>query len=468
MPDGRRVDKSGRNGHLSIGGRVNPPMYAQQDSNITNSLLLRQQYEAPFGPMYPYGPPDDIGPMHIRRPAYENVPSIDTGMASNPGSNYGSPTDENRFASMSPNRRHLTALDVPLPGSFDSNGISSYARHGPFAASVPSKFGVESPPQSMLGRTNAPSETIRTLHDTAFGSTSGKPQGLPSSPPSGIGPGSESITGARIMHSQKSARPKLISQSVPRTSIAEDWDDGFAIEEEDLLPTNLHDDVLTPQEKMRRLSKPEHDMGLKDIGGGLGIPSAGSSKVGSPLASSPSRFSELFARQRKKRDEDGGGLSSSPFGPVGSPLRESSLSHYAAGSIQTPATRLVMADASNPASSTGRTSSVSLLASQLGRQNLNRSESGDTGTVLHPSSARHVSAPIPIKGRFDRAVSSPGLNTTRIEEECDNSIFSMEVEPSIGLNSQAMNNPLKGKVSEDVKDRREFFTDVKNIRFGDT
>ncbi|KAL9114170.1 MAG: hypothetical protein Q9227_001942 [Pyrenula ochraceoflavens] len=475
LPDGRRVDKSGRNGHLSIGGRVNPPVYPHQGSNITNSILLRQEYDAGYGPsMYPYAQPEEIASLQARRPAYDHGQSMDAGVTSNPGSNYGSPPDESRFVTMSPNRRHLTALDVPLPNSFDSNGVSNYARHGPFGTSVPSKFGVDSPPQSIPNKSNAPSDTVRTLHDTAFGPASRRNQGLASSPPQGIGSGYESNIGARLMHSQKAARPRLISQSVPRTSIAEDWDDNFTTEE-DLLPTNLHDDVLTPQEKTRRLSRPEHDMVPKEIGGGLGIPSATSSKVGSPLASSPSRFSDFFVRQRKRKEEDGAGLSSSPFGPVGSPLRESSLSNYPAASMQSSATRLSSGDARNPMSSPVRTPSVGLLASQLARQNLNRGEPNEQGSTLHPSSARHASAPIPIKGRFDRTISSPGLNTTRIEEE----IFSMEEMESLddgrqggiegtASNSQASKESMKARSPADASERHHFYKDVKSIRFGDT
>ena len=78
------------------------------------------------------------------------IPTIDTSYVSHPGSAYGSPREDemqNRFGlGLSPvPSKGLSVLDAPLPASFDSNGVSWIARNGPVAASVPTKFGLESP-----------------------------------------------------------------------------------------------------------------------------------------------------------------------------------------------------------------------------------------------------------------------------------------------------------------------------------
>jgi hypothetical protein len=81
----------------------------------------------------------------------------------------------------------------------------------------------------------------------------------------------------------------MVSSSVPRPAALDDWDENFPMEE-DYLPPTLRDDVLTPQEKLRRLSRTDNDIGSHRDIGGFGMTSSSFSKTGSPLASSPSRF----------------------------------------------------------------------------------------------------------------------------------------------------------------------------------
>lgn len=454
---------------------MNPPMYHHQDSNITNAMMLQQHMENTYGPMPGFSPQDGPGSAQMQNYPYENLPGFDSSIASNPDSNFGSPLDESRFT-MSPHRRHGSVLDVPLPQSFESNGVSNYARYGHIAASMPEKL---SPPQLPQAQPGQPPEAPKVLQDRIYDSSTKSPRFLGSSPSNGLADSSDQTIGGRIMHSQKPVRSRILSSSVPRSRGADDWDDSFTLEE-DLVPTNLHDEVLTPQEKVRRFSRPEHDLNTKDFPGALGIPSTSSSKVGSPgTAGSPSRFSELFAKQRRKGAEEGIGLSSSPYGVVGSPLRESSsLANRPTNSVPYPVSRIASAEAMPSISSPPKTSSVSLLASEFARQNLNRHDPRDSGIGLALGSTRHVSAPISVK-QSHRNISSPGLTTTRIEEESGDGIFSMEEEESSKRSSMAYIGPKSPErealaqttntgLPPGPRNGRDMFQNIKNIHFGET
>ncbi|KKK19254.1 spindle poison sensitivity protein [Aspergillus ochraceoroseus] len=308
--------------HLNLGGRVNPQAYVNQDSALTNSVLSQQRMNG-HDPRYTSQLPtqEEFAALHPQQqPPYDTIPSIDTGLASDAGSKYGSPVEELRFP-MSPNHhQHLTALDAPLPASFDSQGISHAARYGPVAASMPSKFGLElSPPAQRIG---APPDALRNLRDTAYGSDSRKPSSsfIGSSPPGMLEDGLSS----RFLHSQRPVKARMLSASVPRPTALDDWDDSNFPMEEDYLPINLHDDVLTPQERLRRMSRTDHDLSSshRDLSG-LGMSGTSFSKVSSPLASSPSRFGALFAKQRQKKEEESQGTS---FSHIGSPLLSSPVS----------------------------------------------------------------------------------------------------------------------------------------------
>jgi len=402
-------------GHLNLGGRINPQAYINQDSALTNSVLSQQRMMSNQDPRYvsQLPPQEEFASLHAQQqqqqpqqPAapYDAIPSIDAGLAPEAGS----PVDDVRFP-MSPNN-HLTALDAPLPASFDSQGISHAARYGPVAASMPSKFGLDlsSPPAQRVG----PSDALRTLRDTTYAPDLRKQSLMGSSPP---GVQDEAI-GTRLLHSQRAVRPKMLSASVPRPTMLDEWDENFPMEE-DYLPMNLHDDVLTPQEKLRRLSRTEHELGSshRDMSG-LGMASSSFSKMGSPLASSPSRFGALFAKQRQKKEEEGHATGTS-LPQVGSPLRESSLreSSLRESSLNLGTSPSLGPIGSRSAGSPARQSSTSMISQQLSNMS------------LHPGSARHSSS-MGGSSRLDRTVASPVNTSTIDEEEQSDLVFSMEEE----------------------------------------
>lgn len=432
LPDGRRVNRPSAMGgsHLNLGGRVNPQAYVNQDSALTNSVLSQQRMNG-HDPRYAsqISHQEEFATLHPQQqqqqqqqpqpqqppqpPPYDAIPTIDTGLASDAGSKYGSPVDDLRFP-MSPNHHHLTALDAPLPASFDSQGISHAARYGPVAASMPSKFGLElSPPAQRIG---APTDALRNLRDTAYAPDARKASFIGTSPP-GV---PEDGLGPRFLHSQRPVKPRMLSASVPRPTALDDWDESNFPMEEDFLPINLHDDVLTPQERLRRLSRTDHDLSSshRDLSG-LGMTGTSLSKVGSPLASSPSRFGALFAKQRQKKEEDAHGTS---FPQVGSPLRESSLNlEMRSPSLGPIGSRQVSGE---PTFVSPRQASTSMISQQL------------SGMSLHPGSARHSSSSGP-NSRLDRTVSSP-VSTSKIdEEEQSDLVFSMEEEENNNKRSSA-------------------------------
>ena len=213
---------------------------------------------------------------------------------------------------LSSSHRTLGPLDATLPSSFDSNGISFYARLLPIAASVPSKFGLESPPMSE-------SRTLKSLHASAFGEEDAI-GALALSPPT-----SEDTLGHRL---QSRLRTSYLSASMPRTGLMlGDWTkdklQGDLLEnmgnEEDFIPGSLTGDILTPQENVirnRRMSA-NHEAAS---GFAFGSPRETGSAVGSPIVGSPSRFGPLFSRTKREEEPMFGGL-----GHVGSPLRNSYL-----------------------------------------------------------------------------------------------------------------------------------------------
>ena len=386
---------------------MNPQAYVNQDSALTSSVLSQQRMNSQDPRFVSQLPPqEEFAALHAQQQQqqqqqppppppgpYDTIPSIDAGLAPDVGSKYGSPVDDVRFP-MSPNN-HLTALDAPLPASFDSQGISHAARYGPVAASMPSKFGLElSPPAQRAG---APADALRNLRETAYNQDLRKQSLMGSSPPGAP----DDAIGPRFLHSQRPVKSRMLSASVPRQTALDDWDESNFPMEEDYLPINLHDDVLTPQEKLRRLSRTDNELSSshRDLSG-LGM-SNSFSKMGSPLASSPSRFGALFAKQRQKKEEETHGTGTS-FPNVGSPLRESSLSLGTSPSLGPIGSR----HAGSPA----RQSSTSMISQQLSNMS------------LHPGSARHSSS------RLDRTVSSP-VNTSTIDEEDQSDlVFSMEEE----------------------------------------
>lgn len=240
-------------GHLNIGGRLHTELYHPQNSGsaLTNSFIRANAVPpSPYGAQYsPFTNQDDsFPPLGSRQQSIDiMIPTIDT---THPGSNYGSPRDEdlNRFGlGLSPvAQKGLSVLDAPLPASFDSNGVSWIARNGPIASSVPAKFGLESPPGSLgAAKDGRTSEALKSLHSSAFGDdTRDRFNGIAASPPA---PPAEEYFGKRVMHSQRFAKSKVMSASLPK-QVDQDWEAAFTFEE-DYLPETLKD-LMTPQEKL--------------------------------------------------------------------------------------------------------------------------------------------------------------------------------------------------------------------------
>jgi hypothetical protein len=419
---------------------LNTDLYHPQASGsaLTNSFI-RANAVPPYGQPYPpYSGQDEhfppLPPNALQGSIDIAVPTIDTSYVSHPGSQYGSPRDEdvNRLGlGLSPvPAKGLSVLDAPLPASFDSNGVSWIARHGPMASSVPSKFGIESPPGSVgTAKDGRGSEALKSLHSSAFGDdTRDRFNGIAGSPPA------DEYFGKRPMHSQRYAKNKVLSASLPK-AIDQDWDD-FTFEE-DLLPETLKD-LMTPQEKARRGSRTADDGG-RPIYSGTGTPGTDSPlKFGSPSNNSPSRWSPLFQRNQQQKEEEERAVSSraSAFGHVGSPLRNSSL-HPGASSSSRPITRSTdSATSSSYVASPPRQSSMSIISQQLQRTRLARAESNGSDSGLYPN-GRVTSNPMSPGSRSsligDRQASSGSLGTggsgrftTPIDEEQGEFVFDME------------------------------------------
>lgn len=366
-----------------------------------------------------------------RQPSLENgLPTIDMSYT---GSAYGSPRDEdsNRFGlGLSPVKgKGLSVLDAPLPASFDSNGISNAARFpaAPWPSSVPSKFGLESPSQSLsTSKDPRSSETLKLLHTSAFGSSEHLIAPIPNSPPSSsqLTNNVEEYFGKRTMHSSRLSKPRMLSSSVPKTSsIDKDWEPEFPFGDEDdtlpenYVPENLQD-LLTPAEKARRgsMRADSSDAGLDVL-----------SKYGSPIGTSPSRWGPMFQRQKEEEEAARSARNAaSPFGHVGSPLRNSVLAQEMDKNSSSLA---------RPGSFRSASESMSMLSQQLQRSRLD--DSSNSSPLLHPSTARapisSVSSLSPIgKERgMERHVSSGSISssmngrfTTPINE--DDEMFHME------------------------------------------
>ena len=320
-----------------------------------------------------------------------------------PNSRYGVPKDESHTP-LSP-VTHLTTLDAPLPASFESNGISYIARHGPIAASVPVKFGLESPPPSLTKKSYVPG-TLRTLQDSAFGQEGQfVMSNLGSSP---MGPQEDGF-GRRAMHSQKVNRPQMMSASLPQLE-----DDLMFGGEEDYVPANLVH-LLNDGERTRRASgKTEDPMSIRRaLNGDF------SSKVGSPGGASPSRYSALFKEQ-----------SGSPFGHVGSPLRNGSM--HLGTSPGRSVSRTSNGDLAFQVASPPRSSGMSALSQQFQQTRL----SNENSSSLHPVARRHAS--FGSRATYERAVSSSSVNTNRIDEEGPELVFTIDEDD---YNSSAKASP---------------------------
>lgn len=471
LPDGRRVNYS-KNGvtigppPVPLGVRVSPLAYHQpSNSALTNSFLRADAIPTyhpppPPPPAATYGLQDDrfgsqLGPQPG---ADNNVPTIDTTFTSNPPSVYGSPRDEDTgrlSMGLSPAVKGLSVMDAPLPASFDSNGISHAARYGPWPASVPSKFGLESPSPSLsAAREGRTSETLKMLHTSAFGSSDHLPpsaigtgdiNGFGGSSPAlgsatlGSGLGSDDFFGKRSLHSSslRYAKPRLMSSSVPK--IDRDWEPEFMFEE-DYVPGSLANEVLTPAEKARRGSSSMRIFDTPDpVSTGESLPIS-MTKFGSPLGQSPSRWTSLFQKQKEEEMELGGSRSLkhiAAFGHVGSPLRNSSL-----------ATAFTAEE--DDARDAG-TDSVSALTRQLRETHLAPAGSGISSPLPNPIGPRTIKsngATTPNVGiigekehGLERHITSPTVTpnvTTKFSSQIDeeDSVFRMEEEDEAQLRAK--------------------------------
>ncbi|TKA60104.1 hypothetical protein B0A55_11522 [Friedmanniomyces simplex] len=333
---------------------------------------------------------------------------------------YGSPQNDRLAAS--PPQKGLSVLDAPLPSSFDSNGVSMAARNGPFAASVPSRFGVESPSSSLPRMAQLGNTALRDLHSSAFGDRGmdGLLANIGSSPPSGTD--EPLIFSKRPLHSDRlrGTRQPMVSASLgtrlPTASFEySDDEEGDTDREEDLLPASLRD--LIPEGRTRRESRSRVD-GETPAGflsaarrtlSGHGTPQ--DSKVGS-LGSSPSRYTSVFGRaQPVKSDTDG-------FGHIGSPLRNAGFS-FATG-IKPTNGELSPSIASPP-----RQASMSMLTQELQRTKLDAARSqGQTvaGATSHPGPVRTLSNGSNGRAGLDRGMSSTSVG--KIDEEQE--LFDMD------------------------------------------
>lgn len=327
---------------------------------------------------------------------------------------YGSPTQMDGFGA-SPPRQGLSVLDAPLPNSFDSNGISMAARNGPFASSVPSRFGLESPPSSLPPKSPLGTMALRNLHNSAFGNQGmdGLLASMGSSPPSGT---DEPFTFAkRPLHSDRlRASRGFVSVSLdtrlPTQSFeySDDEDDECDTDrEEDLLPASLRD--LIPEGRSRRESRTRNEeesgpaaflAAQRRTISGHGTPQ--DSKVGSPHSSSPSRYTGTIS-----------GLGG--FGHVGSPLRNSGFAYGHPTSN---------GDLSPSVSSPPRQTSMSVLTQGLQRTKLDaaRSQAAAGAPSYPPVPIRTLSNGSHGRGSLDRGASSTSVG--KIDEEQD--LFDMD------------------------------------------
>jgi hypothetical protein len=370
--------------------RQNNPPFGPAEMSM-NPQLGQQPYGAEFyGANGFYGAEDpDAYPTERYQRPYPNMSNYDSNVNSPPNSHFGSPTNESPFAK-SPMENVRTALNVPMPQSFDPNEPSR--KYGILGQSAPVKGpALFSPPNattSFARRLGSPPET--SLNRGFSGNNAPSPLGLSPQAPD------ESID--RVMQATLSpSQPRgIISASMPRQPQAarnnaqSDLDDNADLGHE-LLPGSLHDEVLTPAEQMRRLSRADQDSL------GVAIPSGHSSKVGSPPSgSSPSRFSHIWAEQRDKQPN---------LGAVGSPLKES----WMPGSSHPP-----------------RAQQISGISQAMARMELTRTESAESNAGRPVNSTMRI--PSNSMQRLDRTISSPGLPARRLGDESDGEgvIFSMD------------------------------------------
>ncbi|PHH52015.1 Protein cps3 [Ceratocystis fimbriata CBS 114723] len=471
LPDGRRVNygKHGLtlgNPALAIGRQHhNPTAYNQTSTVSALTFSLNGEFNNPDFSYEDSSSNQQGGagtPVQQTPNVNTDIPAIDVPY---PTDAFSSPREEPgsaRFGlGLSPIGTGFNVLDAPLPASFDSTGVSNAALFpsGPWPASVPSKFGMESPLPSYASPDPRGSEALKMLHTSAFGgekylSTSNVMVG--GSPSANLLAVGEEQFGRRTMHmhSSRFTKPKALSSSVPKgpVTVDRDWDPEFAFLEEDYVPQNLQD-LLTPAEKARRGS-----LRATDAEEPIGL--SGSYKYGSPiLSASPSRWGLPFQRQKEEEEAAAAAAAArasrvSAFGVVGSPLRNSSLasdmrtSALSAGLASSMGGKPLSGSFTNSFSGGG--DGFSMLSHQLRQTRLNDDTSRLSGSPLGSSSFSGLpslsvpSAPSGISGLIgltgspgpsglkERHINIPTATTpttrltTTIDEEDPSMLFDME------------------------------------------
>ncbi|KAK6498111.1 hypothetical protein TWF506_004352 [Arthrobotrys conoides] len=312
LPDGRRINRSSFNNgnQIPLGGRIAPEY---NNHGPRSSALSMSIVQHPFAVSQGFSQYDGSVEQ-------QNGYDIGYGPGVTYDSAFGSPREENGLplSPLATSHRTLGPLDAGLPASLDSNGISYFAKYGPIAASVPSKFGMESPPASL-----PQNSALQSLRRSAYAddAESNEPSRSRRSPP--LQPDETSFS-QRLLQRNLGRNKFPMSSSLPRPighMISDDspFDNS---EGEDLVPASLLADVLGERGKEiknRRMSRPDHDDAMvgswhRRNNTAPNTPGEPTSAVGSP----GSRFGPLFSR--RGRDEDS---PISAIGHVGSPLRNS-------------------------------------------------------------------------------------------------------------------------------------------------
>ncbi|KAF2152663.1 hypothetical protein K461DRAFT_278899 [Myriangium duriaei CBS 260.36] len=428
LPDGRIINRPTRGGTQG---------YNRRGTNPNNVFAAGPSTPLSINTQEQGGIPADYSAFQGQEglPAYTHQANSPIFRAevhpSNTSSPYGSPHGD-LLQPKSPPRPGLSARDAQLPSSWDSQGISHAARNGPFAASVPGRFGIESPPSSYPNKAQLGNTALRD-RDSAFADTAnldGVLHGLGSSPRE-----IEPFTFAkRPLHSERFARPRPpVSSSLDirhtyfpndlnNSEPDSDSDDGAG---EDLLPSSLHD--LIPIDKLRRPSRSgaaEEDNSY--WGTQRRMFSNGTSadmKPGSmsPHSSSPSRYSAMWAARSSVPKSEAETNPISAFGHVGSPLRPSNL-------------RTSSTNTSPPPTNGG--SGLSMLTSQLQRARLGEPDIGNSAKsppsqltagdgTLRPINPKTHSADPSVTSSTGNSV---GASAAARDKADDETMFSMEDE----------------------------------------
>jgi hypothetical protein len=241
------------------------------------------------------------------------------------------------------------------------------------------------------------------------------------------------------MYSSSFQGPFLVAPSPPPE---EDDFEGRSSDELDCLPGTL-DDLLTPNERVRRFSRPAEDSGGRPRSlSGFGSPSL-HSPVGSPLGASPSsRYGPLFTKQRENNDLGTSLPKTSVFGHVGSPLRKTSFQADTAtkpfGISRTRSgNETSMFTSLSPVS---RPSGLGMLSQQLRASTLGNGVGASQGYSGSPKQSPHLadsSLAVPngiASQRLDRTISTSSMGRSlgdRIDEEeteTDDEMFRMEAD----------------------------------------